>query len=220
MSANQKLEPGSQQGAGGSGSELLNKNHRLRLRLTFEHIDSILTEVEQILADPERNSPFSRYTSDITPVQRRIARDYAMPVPATMTKIMREQAIAFGDPYCGTRWAALTALLGASISADGLTPDRMRGYGEVSLPGCSRLEVIESELNVALGNLQTYLEQCANGDSEQRIGRIEPTGDEGPLIKQIDRIITAHGLVEYRNALATMVDKLETKTFELGSSVG
>jgi hypothetical protein len=36
------------------------------------------------------------------------------------------------------------------------------------------------------------------------------------LIKQIDRIITAHGLVEYRNALAMIVDKFETKTFEIG----
>ena len=36
------------------------------------------------------------------------------------------------------------------------------------------------------------------------------------MIKQIDRIITAHGLVEYRNALAMIVDKFETKTFEIG----
>jgi hypothetical protein len=165
MSANQELGSGSQQGAGGKGSEILNKNHRLQLRLTFEHIDSILTEVEQILADSERNSPFSRYTSDITPVQRRIARDYATRIRATMAKIMREEAIPFGDPYCGTRWAALTALLSAGISAEDLTPDRMRGYGEVSLPGRSLLEGIRSELNVVLGNLQTYLEQCETRDS-------------------------------------------------------
>jgi hypothetical protein len=176
MSANEEPESASQQSRGGNGSEILNKNHRVQLRLTFEHIDSILTEVDQILTDSERNSPFSRYTSDITPVQRRIARDYAARVRATMAKIMREQRIAFGDPYCGTRWAALTALLSASISAEDLTPDRMRGYGEVSLSGRSLLEGIASELNIVLGNLQTHLEQCANGDLEQRIGRIEQNG--------------------------------------------
>jgi hypothetical protein len=201
------LEPGSRQSTGRNGSEILNENHRLQLRLTFQHIDSILTEVEQILAEPERNSPFSPYTSDITPVQRRITRDYAARVRATMTKIMREQAIAFGHPHCGTRWAALTAVLGAVISAEELTPDRMRGYGEVPAPGNDLLETIRMELNLVLSNLQAYLEQCGNADLEERVQRIAEDGDEGLLIKQLDRIITTHGLVEYRNALAMIVGR-------------
>jgi GTPase Era involved in 16S rRNA processing len=216
MSAEEKLEPYYQSGAGGSGSEVLNNNHRLQLRITFQHIDSVLTEVEQILADPERYSPFSRYTSDITPTQRRIAHDYVVRVRAAMIKIMNEQAIPFADPHCGTRWASLTALLAASISAEDLMPDRMRGYGDISLSGRNLLESIRTELNLALGNLQKYLEECANADLEQRIGKISEIGDEAAWVKELNRIITIHGLVEYRNALAMIVDKLETKTFEIG----
>jgi GTPase Era involved in 16S rRNA processing len=216
MSAKQKLESYSQQGAAGNGSAILNKNHRLQLRLTFQYIDSILTEVEQILADPERKSPFGRYTSDITLTQRRIVHDYVMRIRAAMTRNMTEQAIPFGEPHCGTRWAAQTALLGASISADELTAEGLRGYGEVSPPGSNLLEAIRTELNLALGNLQTYLEQCGSADLEQRIGKIAEIRDDGPLIKRLERIITTHGLVEYRSALATIVDKLETKTFEIG----
>jgi GTP-binding protein EngB required for normal cell division len=216
MSGEKELEPYSQAGAGSNGSEVLNNNHRLQLRVTFQHIDSILTEVEQILADPERHSPFSRYTSDITPAQQRIARDYAARIRATMTKIMTEQAIPFGDPHCGTRWASLTALLAASISVEDLRPARMRGYGEVSLTGSNLLESIRTELNLALGNLQTYLGECAKADLEKRVGKISEIGDEGAWLKELDRIITRHGLVEYRNALAMIVDKLETKTFEIG----
>jgi GTPase Era involved in 16S rRNA processing len=216
MSVEKKLEPYCQSGAGNNGSEVLNHNHRLQLRITFQHIDSILTEVEQILVDPERNSPFSRYTPDITPTQRRIAHDYVFRVRAAMIKIMTEQAIPFGGPHCGTRWASLTTLLAASISAEDLRPEHMRGYGDISLSGRNVLESVGAELNLALGNLQTYLEECANADLEERIEKISEIGDEGAWIKELDRIVTIHGLVEYRNALAMIVDKLETKTFEIG----
>jgi hypothetical protein len=56
--------------AAANNPELLNKNHRNQVGLTFQHIDSILTDIEQILLEPERGSPFARYGSDITAVPR------------------------------------------------------------------------------------------------------------------------------------------------------
>jgi hypothetical protein len=152
-----------------SGSEMLNKNHRIQLRLTFQHIDSILTEIEHILIDPERDSPFSRYTQDLTPLQRRIVNDYLTRVRTTLTRAMREQAIAFTDPVCGTRWGALTTLLAASISPEDISPDRMRGYGEISLSGQSLLQAIRSEVNLVLANVKTYLEQVKSAFCAARL---------------------------------------------------
>jgi len=70
------LDLDSRAGAGRRGPEILNENHRLQLRYTFQCIDSVLTEIEQILADPERKSPFSPYTSDVTLTQRRQLRSW------------------------------------------------------------------------------------------------------------------------------------------------
>jgi len=50
------LDPDSLAGAGSCEPEIQNENHRLQLRYTFQCIDSVLTEIEQILADPERKS--------------------------------------------------------------------------------------------------------------------------------------------------------------------
>jgi GTP-binding protein EngB required for normal cell division len=220
MSREQQLATGvelnSLQCGEGDGSHTLKNNHRLQVRLAFERIDSILTSVEQILVSPDRNSPFRRYRSDITPAQRKIASDYITRVREAMKRMMREQAIPFPDPVCGTRWAALTALLEATISAEELTPERLRGYGEVSLAGSGVLDRIRTELSSVLKNLQTYLEECATADLQERIAKIAKVKGNGLLIKQLDRIITAHGLVEHRNALAMTVDKLETATFEIG----
>jgi hypothetical protein len=90
--------------------DLLNENHQLRLRITFEHIDSLLSEVEQILIDSASESPFNRYRADATPIQQKVAHDYALRIRAAMARIMAEQQIALAEPRCGSRRAANTAL--------------------------------------------------------------------------------------------------------------
>jgi GTP-binding protein EngB required for normal cell division len=209
------LDPDSQVGAGSREPEMLNENHRFQLRYTFQCIDSVLTEIEQILADPECKSAFSPYTSDVTLTQRRIARDYISRIRARMTNLMREQVIPFARPRCGTRWAALTTLLGAAISTEELTPDRMRGYGEVSGEARKVLQSIRAELGLVIGNLRAYLEECATADLEERIGGIAEASPEGASIQQLDRIINTHSLVEHRNALSIITSKLEAETFEI-----
>jgi GTPase SAR1 family protein len=36
------------------------------------------------------------------------------------------------------------------------------------------------------------------------------------LLQDLDRIITTHGFVEYRDALATIIDRMENRIFEIG----
>jgi hypothetical protein len=57
---------------------LLNEYHQLRLRVTFQHIASILTEVERILVDSLSDSPFNRHIADTTPIQQKVAHDYVL----------------------------------------------------------------------------------------------------------------------------------------------
>ena len=51
---------------------------------------------------------------------------------------------------------------------------------------------------------------------QARLLQLEQTRDEVKLLRELDRIITAHGLVEFRNTLATLLDRLETTAFEIG----
>ncbi len=86
---------------------------------------------------------------------------------------MKEQQISFGEPHCGSRWAANTALLYAAVAVDELDPDRLRGYGQISDTGHHLLETIRTELHSLIGKLQTYLAQGGNEDLQARIKRLE-----------------------------------------------
>ncbi len=196
--------------------ELLNEYHQRQLRVSFQHIDSILTEVEHIFADTQSSSPFNRYSRDTTPIQQKVARDYIVRIRAAMARIMQEQQIPFGDPHCGSRWAANTSLLFADIAVEELRADRMRGYGQISDEGQDLLETITSELHSLIGKLQAYLAQGDNADLQLRIAGLEKIGDSIPLLKDLDRIITTYGFVEYRDALATIIDRMQNNIFEIG----
>jgi hypothetical protein len=45
--------------------------------------------------------------------------------------------------------------------------------------------------------------------------RLEEAGSDIALVKALERAIGQHGLVEFRPALGTIVDRLETETFEI-----
>jgi GTP-binding protein EngB required for normal cell division len=200
---------------GEQNCELLNEYQRHRLRVTFEYIDSLLADVDHILAESASYSPFNRYGNDTTPIQQRIAHDYLQRIRTAMARIMNDQRIPFGEKHCGSRRAANTALLYAAVAVDELHSDRLRGYGKISDAGHNLLEAIRTELHLLIGKLQTYLAQSSNADIQVRIERLEKVGDVTAL-EDLDRIITRYGLVEYREALAIIIDRMETKDFEIG----
>ena len=51
---------------------------------------------------------------------------------------------------------------------------------------------------VLLAKLRNFLGKGAGGDLQQRLQQLGKTGDEIRLLSEIERIVTAHGLVEFR----------------------
>jgi GTP-binding protein EngB required for normal cell division len=195
--------------------ELLNEHQRLRLRVTFEHIDSLLADVDHILAESASYSPFNRYGADTTPIQKRVAHDYVQRIRIAMARIMKDQQIPFGKQHCGSRRAANTALHYAAVAVEELHSNRMRGYGQISDAGHNLLEAIKTELHLLISKLQTYLAQTSNADLQVCIERLQKVSDV-TVLEDLGRIITRHGLVEYREALAIIIDRMENKVFEIG----
>jgi GTP-binding protein EngB required for normal cell division len=196
--------------------ELLNENHQLRLRVTFQHIDSLLTEVEQVLGDSASESPFNRYRGDTTPMQQKVAHDYVLRIRAAMARIMTEERISFAKPCCDRLRAANTALVYAAIAVDELDPERLRGYGQISDAGENLLEAIGTELHSVIGKLQNYLAQGANANLQARAERLEKASRDATSLEDMSRIITSHGLIDYREALAFIIDRIENNVFEIG----
>src|SRR5438132_3389277 len=191
-------------------------HHQRHVRTTFQYIDKLLSEAEHTMADAGSLSPFRRHSDDTTPIQRKVTHDYIVRVREAMRRVMEELNIPPPEPHSGAVWAAAINLMYCSISLNELTPERMRAYGPLAPEAADRLDGIRAELDGLVAKLRTYLGKGAGGDLQQRLQQLGKTGDEIRLLSEIERIITAHGLVEFRGTLSMLLDRMESATFEVG----
>jgi GTP-binding protein EngB required for normal cell division/cell division septum initiation protein DivIVA len=194
----------------------MNDNHQRHLLVTFRHIDNLLSEAERVLATAGSASPFAEYTQDSTPVQRKVVHDYIQRVRAAMRRGMGDLNLPRPAPVCGALWAARGHITFASIAVAEMEPKRMRGYGALTEADSRAIDGVVAELNAALGRLAAYFDKGPDAELQARLQKLEQTRDEVRLLRELERVITAHGLVELRGALAMLLDRLENGAFEIG----
>lgn len=192
------------------------EHHQRHVRTTFQYIDKLLSEAEHTMADAGSKSPFQRHSDDTTPIQRKVTHDYISRIRQAMRRVMEELNISPPEPHSGAVWAAAINLMYCSISLNELTPERMRAYGPLSPEAADRLDGIRAELDGLVAKLRNYLGKGAGGDLQQRLQQLGKTGDEIRLLSEIERIITGHGLVEFRGTLSMLLDRIESAAFEVG----
>ncbi len=71
----------------------MNDNHHRHLLATFQYVDNLLSEAEQVLASVTSASPFQPYAPDSTPTQRKVIHDYIARVWEAMRRILTEQQL-------------------------------------------------------------------------------------------------------------------------------
>jgi GTP-binding protein EngB required for normal cell division len=190
--------------------------HQRHVRTTFQYIDKLLSEAEHTMADASSPSPFRMHSDDTTPIQRKVTHDYILRIREAMRRVMEELSIPPSEPHSGAVWAAAINLMFCSISFNELTPERMQAYGPVAAEAADRLDGIRAELDGLVAKLRTFLGKGAGGDLQQRLQQLSKTGDEIRLLSEIERIVTAHGLVEFRGTLSMLLDRMESAAFEVG----
>ncbi len=194
----------------------MNDNHQRHLLVTFRHIDNLLSEAERVLVTAGSASPFAECTQDSTPVHRKVIHDYLQRVREAMAHAMADLSLPRPAPICGALWAARGHISFASIAVAEMEPQGMRGYGALSEADAKAIDGVVAELNAALERLAAYLAKGPDADLQARLQKLEQTRDEVPLLGELERVITAHGLIEFRGALAMLLDRLENDTFEIG----
>ena len=63
--------------------------------------------------------------------------------------------------------------------------------------------------------LDHYLMRGTGENLQQRLERLEQTGDDVLLLRKLETVITEHGLVEFRSTLSMILDRLEDNSFEI-----
>ncbi|MGD0261515.1 MAG: dynamin family protein [Verrucomicrobiota bacterium] len=194
----------------------MNENHARHLVTTFRHVDNLLSEAERILATAGSKSPFAEYTQDSTPVQRKVIHDYTERVRQALGRAMEGLALPRPAPVCGALWAASGQLTFAKIAVTEMEPQWMRGYGALSDEDIKAINEVVAELNATIGRLLAYLNKGPDADLQTRFARLETTTAEAGLLRELERVITAQGMIELRGALVTLLERLENQTFEIG----
>jgi GTP-binding protein EngB required for normal cell division len=194
----------------------MNENHARHLVSTFRHMDNLLSEAEHILATADSKSPFAEYTQDSTPVQRKVIHDYIERVRQAMGRAMEGLGLPRPGPVCGALWAASGQLTFTHIAVAEMEPQRMQGYGALSDKDIKAINEVVAELNAAIGRLLAYLNKGPDADLQTRFARLENTTDDGRLLRELERVITAHGMIELRGALVMLLERLENHVFEIG----
>lgn len=192
----------------------LNASQQQRLVVTCQYVDRLLGELDGAFAEAQSGSPFARYVDDLVPAERRLVRDYVARLRAQLLRVLDGQGLSPAPRRTGLRWALLTHLAYVDVAIEELKPRYMRGYGAVAPEAAAALDGIVEELHATIAQLSRLLSTDRREDLRTRLARAGPRADAA-LLGTLDELVAKYGLVEFRPALAAILDTLERRGLEL-----
>jgi GTP-binding protein EngB required for normal cell division len=193
----------------------LNESQKRRLRVTCQHIDKQLTDIEAVLNQSASKAAFPKYLAEIPLAQRRTIEGYIARIRAQLLRILDGQNIEQPPPNISPVHAINVSLTFAEIAAEELYPKYMRGYGDVPEPIVKELNGIVGELLGLVSKFSQYVGAGIGADLTERLEHLEKTSDVLDLLREIERIVSERGMVEYRQAISNILDRAEDKSFEI-----
>src|SRR5208283_5944405 len=118
-----------------SSNEFLAKH----LRITCEHIDRLLGEIEGVLNESSSRTAFPAYVMDITPAQQKTIEDYITRIRARLVQVMEGQGMSSNQRGVPVSRAVHSRLYTIDIAAEELKPQYMMGFG--TIPGTAATEL-------------------------------------------------------------------------------
>lgn len=193
----------------------LNPFQRRHLLTSCQYADKLLSEIESVLVASQSKSPFPRFKPDISPAQAKVVQDYIARMRAQIVRILESQGIPIPAPMFGSVHSIRVTLGFVDIAFDEVRPKRMAGYGPVQPAVATELSGLVDEMQGIASRLGSCLAQGQSADLEKRLQRLEGAGGDFALVKALERAIDRHGFVEFRQALETIIDRLEANAFEI-----
>ncbi len=193
----------------------LNSSQQLHLLSSAQHADKLLAEIESILTASKSKSPFRKYRNPLPVAQAKVVEDYLSRIRAQIVCVLESQNVAVPEPSFESVHSMRVTLAFIRIAFQECTLDRMRGYGEVPESKVRELNGLVDEMVAAVDKLDAYLAQGLAQDLEGRLQRLAQAGTDVRLLSALQRIIANQGLIEFRQTLAMILDRLESKAFEI-----
>lgn len=193
----------------------LNEAQQRRLLSNAQHADKLLSEIEAILNAAESRSIFPKFRLDVTPAQARLIRNHIARFREHLGRAMRALGVQYEGPSLGALHAIRVTLAFIRIAAQEMAPRYLRGYGELPEWAAPQLQGLASELEGILESLDRALAEGPRVDLRARLERLAGTTDEAARLRQLEEIISRHELAELRPRLAMLVERLESRQYEI-----
>ncbi|MCR4414384.1 MAG: dynamin family protein [Thermoguttaceae bacterium] len=194
---------------------MLNPLHKNALLSTFLHIESRLNEMEPLLAQGKRPSPLDPYVHDLSPTEAKVVEDYFARIRSTMVTCLEKHGIPLEVHRVSLRWSLQTGVNFLSVAVAEVSPDRLRGYGELDEAGRQAVESIQQEIDRLLDRVAAYLSDRLGHNLPERIARLDAAPGSVAMLDLLNRIVMRWQLVEFRPAIDTIVQRLECPQFEI-----
>jgi GTP-binding protein EngB required for normal cell division/mRNA-degrading endonuclease toxin of MazEF toxin-antitoxin module len=193
----------------------LNSNQQRRLYITCSYIDKLLGEIEEVLHETASPSPFARHVIDITPAQARVLEDHIRRLREQLLRTLAWQQMKPEPPVIPATRSVLTHLEFIDIAVEELKPSYMRGSGAVPTDAVDELTGVVHELRSTVQSMQRYIRQEFGTNLQSRLEELEQTGHDVGLLRELEEIVTRHGLVEFRSRIASLAHRLEDNNLEV-----
>jgi GTP-binding protein EngB required for normal cell division len=193
----------------------LNEAQQRRLYVTCSYIDKLLAEIEQVLQETASSSPFPRHIIDITPAQARVLEDHIRRLREQLLRTLAWQQMKPEAPGIPATRSILTQLEFIDIAVEELKPSYMRGSGAVAPGAVDELTGVAHELRSIVQSMQRYIRQEFGANLQSRLEKLEHTGHNVGLLRELEEIITRRGLVEFRSRVASLARRLEDNNLEI-----
>ena len=190
-------------------------NHQRYLFSRFHYIDETLGDAVQALEPGDDGRLFKPLVPDATPAQRKILADYLTQLRFALRNFIETHELQEIPRSVSGLWSVRNAVIFAQNAVAELRPEYMRGYGALDAESVTASERLVAELATLLKRIGEYLDKGEQGDLASRLAQLDRTRDEIPLLEELERIITAHGLVELRAPLESLIERAAAPHLEI-----
>ncbi len=195
--------------------ERLNEFQQRHLLVSCQYIDKLLGEIQQTALASSSRALFPRHVATLTAVQKQVLGDYVARIRTRLLAVLDSQGLHPRRPDGNDVFAIRTTLTFVEVAIEELKPKYMRGYGAIPDAIVPQIDGIVDELGTIVRKLSEYLAEDPARDVQARLARLEQGRDDVQSLALLDRVITAHGLVEYRPRLAMLVERASSRSFEI-----
>jgi len=137
----------------------LNPYQARHLLTSAQYADKLFGDIESILSASKSKSPFRKYKNSLSPAQIKVVEDYLARIRAQLIRALAAQNIPLPEPDLDSVGSIQTTLQFARLAFEDCTPQRMRGYGEVTESKARELNALVEEMVNAVEKLNSYLSQ-------------------------------------------------------------